>query len=45
MALGEGTGAILMISMLKTMIFAIYHTARLSDFVLSQPEPAQLAAI
>lgn len=45
MALGEGTGAILMVSMLKTMVYAIYHTARLSDFTLSQPEAVQLAAI
>lgn len=45
MALGEGTGAILMVSMLKTMVYAIYHTARLSDFVLTPPEAVQLAAI
>jgi nicotinate-nucleotide--dimethylbenzimidazole phosphoribosyltransferase len=44
MALGEGTGAILMVSMLKTMTFAIYNTARLSDFVLSTETP-QLAAM
>lgn len=32
MALGEGTGAVLMVSMLKTMTYASYNTARLSDF-------------
>lgn len=31
MALGEGTGAILMVSMLKTMHYAVFHTARLSE--------------
>lgn len=33
MALGEGTGAILMVSMLKTMHYAAFHTARLSDLI------------
>ncbi|HWR08452.1 nicotinate-nucleotide--dimethylbenzimidazole phosphoribosyltransferase [Sporomusa sp.] len=45
MALGEGTGAILMIAMLKTMTFAMYNTARLSDFALSAPDSQQLEAI
>ena len=45
MALGEGTGAILMISMLKTMAFAVYNTARLADFALTPPGSQQLAAI
>ncbi|WP_425060112.1 Nicotinate-nucleotide--dimethylbenzimidazole phosphoribosyltransferase [Sporomusa carbonis] len=45
MALGEGTGAILMVAMLKTMAFAIYNTARLSDFALSKPDSQHLAAM
>jgi nicotinate-nucleotide--dimethylbenzimidazole phosphoribosyltransferase len=45
MALGEGTGAILMIGMLKTMAFAMYNMARLSDFELSKPNSQQLEAI
>ena len=32
MALGEGTGAVLMIAMLKTIFYAVCHTARLSEF-------------
>lgn len=43
MALGEGTGAILMVSMLKTMAYTMYNMARLSEFALSDPE--HLAAI
>ena len=39
MALGEGTGAVLMVSMLKTMSYAIHNMARMSDFVLSEPVP------
>lgn len=34
MALGEGTGAVLMVSMLKTMHYTITHMARLADFDL-----------
>lgn len=45
MALGEGTGAILMISLLRTMAFAVYNTARLADFALTPPDSQQLAAI
>ncbi len=45
MALGEGTGAILMVSMLKTMSYTMYNMARLSDFELSKPDSQHLAAI
>lgn len=45
MALGEGTGAILMVSILKTMLYTMHNMARLSDFVLSEPSPAQVVAI
>ncbi len=33
MGLGEGTGAVLMVSMLKTMLYAMQHVARISDFL------------
>jgi nicotinate-nucleotide--dimethylbenzimidazole phosphoribosyltransferase len=39
MALGEGTGAILMVSMLKTMAYTMQNMARLSDFVLCERAP------
>lgn len=45
MALGEGTGAILMVAMLKTMTYTMYNMARLSDFELSTPEPQQVAGM
>ncbi|MGL5513781.1 MAG: nicotinate-nucleotide--dimethylbenzimidazole phosphoribosyltransferase, partial [Sporomusa sp.] len=45
MALGEGTGAILMVAMLKTMMFTMCNMARLSDFELSRPDYQQLAAM
>ncbi|HWR42172.1 nicotinate-nucleotide--dimethylbenzimidazole phosphoribosyltransferase [Sporomusa sp.] len=45
LALGEGTGAILMITMLKTMTFTIYNMARRSDIEPSNAELPQLAAI
>ncbi|MDF2635939.1 MAG: Nicotinate-nucleotide--dimethylbenzimidazole phosphoribosyltransferase [Pelosinus sp.] len=45
MALGEGTGAILMVSMLKTMSYTMQNMARLSDFVLSEPSSAKIAAV
>lgn len=45
MALGEGTGAILMVAMLKTMTYTMYNMARLSDFELSAPEPQKAAAM
>lgn len=32
MALGEGTGAVLMVSILKSTAFAFFHMARLADF-------------
>ncbi|MDF2572718.1 MAG: Nicotinate-nucleotide--dimethylbenzimidazole phosphoribosyltransferase [Sporomusa sp.] len=37
MALGEGTGAVLMVSMLKTMLYTLHTMSRLSDFVLTGP--------
>jgi len=40
MALGEGTGAVLMVSMLKTMSYTIHNMARMSDFVLTETVPA-----
>lgn len=45
MALGEGTGAVLMVSILKTMLYTMHNMARLSDFVLSEPSPSQVVAI
>lgn len=33
MALGEGTGAVLMVSMLKTMLYSMQNMARISEFV------------
>ena len=45
MALGEGTGAILMVAMLKTMTYTMYNMAKLSDFELSTPEPQQVAGM
>lgn len=45
MALGEGTGAVLMVSILKTMLYTMHNMARLSDFVLSEPRPNQIAAM
>ena len=45
MALGEGTGAILMVAMLKTMTYTMYNMAKLSDFELSTPEPQQVASM
>ncbi|VBB05289.1 phosphoribosyltransferase [Lucifera butyrica] len=32
MALGEGTGALLMVGMLKTVLYTVMHAARMSDF-------------
>jgi len=45
MGLGEGTGAILMVAMLKTMTYTMYNMAKLSDFNLSTPEPQQVAGM
>lgn len=45
MALGEGTGAILMVVMLKTMMHAMHNTARLSEFEGCIAEVPELAAI
>jgi nicotinate-nucleotide--dimethylbenzimidazole phosphoribosyltransferase len=42
MALGEGTGAVLMVSMLKSTAYAMFHMARLSDFDLSAVTPAAM---
>ena len=39
MALGEGTGAVLMVGLLRTMAYAVQNTARLSDFDLGVSEP------
>ena len=44
MALGEGTGAVLMVSMLKTMLYTMQNMARLSDLVLTKVQPTQVAA-
>ncbi|MDU4961631.1 MAG: nicotinate-nucleotide--dimethylbenzimidazole phosphoribosyltransferase [Sporomusaceae bacterium] len=43
LALGEGSGAVLMASLLKTMHYTITHMARLEDFPLSPPAPQRLA--
>ena len=45
MALGEGTGAVLMVSMLKTLLYAMQNMARLSEFAPSESKPLQTAAI
>lgn len=45
MALGEGTGAVLMVSMLKTMLYTMQNMARLSDFVLSEVKTTQVVAM
>ena len=37
MALGEGTGAILMVSMLKVMLYTIHNMARISEFNKNVP--------
>jgi nicotinate-nucleotide--dimethylbenzimidazole phosphoribosyltransferase len=45
MALGEGTGAVLMVSLLKTMVYTAYHTARLAEFDLSATTRLQARAM
>lgn len=45
MALGEGTGAVLMVSILKTMLYTMHNMARLSDFVISEPSKVQVVAM
>ena len=45
MALGEGTGAVLMVSMLKTMLYTMQHMARISDFVLSEVKVNQVSSM
>ncbi|MBC8015133.1 MAG: nicotinate-nucleotide--dimethylbenzimidazole phosphoribosyltransferase [Sporomusaceae bacterium] len=45
MALGEGTGAVLMVSILKTMLYTMQNMARLSDFVLSETKTSQVVAM
>lgn len=44
MALGEGTGAVLMVGLLRLMADAARNVARLSDFELGVPEPQPLTA-
>jgi len=44
MALGEGTGAVLMVVMLRTMMYAVQHVSKMSDFNTSLPE-AKLTAL
>ncbi len=44
MALGEGTGAVIMVSVMKMMVYTMNHMARLSDFVLS-PQEVQAASM
>lgn len=44
MALGEGTGAVLMVSILKSTVFAFYHMARLADFAtVAEDQSPQMA--
>lgn len=43
MALGEGTGAVLMVGMLKTMLYTLQHMARLADMV-APPSAAEEAS-
>lgn len=45
LALGEGTGAIMLITMLKTMTYTIYNMARRSDIEPNKPELPHLAVI
>ena len=45
MALGEGTGAVLMVAMLRTMAYTMYTMARLADLGVSTPDAQHLAAI
>ncbi|MCM0757847.1 nicotinate-nucleotide--dimethylbenzimidazole phosphoribosyltransferase [Sporomusa sphaeroides DSM 2875] len=45
MALGEGTGAVLMVAMLRTMAYTMYTMARLADFEVSSPDAQHLTAI
>ena len=45
MALGEGTGAVLMVSILKTMLYTMQNMARLSDFVLSEVKTTEVVAM
>lgn len=43
LALGEGTGAVLMVSLLKTMMYTMHNMSRMADFVLAA-KPAEKAA-
>jgi len=45
MALGEGTGAVLMVSILMTMLYTMHNMARLSDFIISEPSQRQVVAM
>lgn len=43
MALGEGTGAILMVVMLRTMMYAVQNVSKMSDFNASLEKPTLIA--
>ena len=45
MALGEGTGAVLMVFLLKTMLYTLHNMARITDFIPAAPEKEQRAAL
>lgn len=45
LALGEGTGAVLMASLLKTMIYTMNNMARYSELLLLQPSLNEVAGI
>jgi len=45
MALGEGTGAVLMVSILKTMVYTVQNMARLSEFAPDEAKAPQAVAM
>ena len=45
MALGEGTGAVLMVSLLKTMLYTMRNMARISEFMPKESTLDQSAAM
>ncbi|HEY3426430.1 MAG TPA: nicotinate-nucleotide--dimethylbenzimidazole phosphoribosyltransferase [Negativicutes bacterium] len=45
MALGEGTGAVLMVAMLKTMLYTIHNMAKLSDFTVNEAKVSSAAVM
>ncbi|CUH94339.1 hypothetical protein P22_0405 [Propionispora sp. 2/2-37] len=45
MALGEGTGAVLMVGMLKTMLYTLQHMARLADMGVTPPAATEVPAV